>query len=235
MSTSDPIISELAPEFTPHPSFALSSTPFITSTFHNIKASASNSTLALNSSRILGNIPRWLGPLTDGFGWLQSGGSIVAEATGERAAGMETIARASTGAQAAAASAAAGDAAFDAPSTSAFRQALTFQHIRNFGGFFTYMMSKWALACFVLVSLHWKLVHRTGHSHTDPSGHPSQPNQDLYFRPPPSHLVSPHPTCLTDRAYPALPSSCPITPSSDAMSDMPQLLATQIRQCRQTL
>ncbi|KAL8867124.1 MAG: hypothetical protein Q9174_005863, partial [Haloplaca sp. 1 TL-2023] len=166
MSTSDPIISGLAPEFTPHTSFALSSTPFITSTFHNIKASASNTTLGLNSSRILGNIPRWLGPLTDGFGWLQSGGSMVAEATGDRAAVMETIARASTGAQAAAASAAAGDATFDPASTSAFRQALTFQHIRNFGGFFTYMMSKWALACFVLaILLNRTKIYTSGRRH----------------------------------------------------------------------
>lgn len=153
MSTSHPIISQLAPEFTTHPSLGLTSTPFITSTFDHIKTSASNATLGLNSARLLANMPRWLSPLTDGFGWLHSGGSVVAEATGERAAGMETIVQASTGAQAAAASAAAGDTATEAASTTAFRQALTFQHIRNFGGVFTYMTSKWALACFVLASL----------------------------------------------------------------------------------
>ena len=30
---------------------------------------------------------------------------------------------------------------------------LTFQQIRNFGGIFMYMTSKWALACFALVSV----------------------------------------------------------------------------------
>ncbi|KAI4142428.1 MAG: hypothetical protein L6R39_004944 [Caloplaca ligustica] len=38
----------------------------------------------------------------------------------------------------------------EAASASAFRQAFTFQHFRNFGGIFAYMTSKWALACFTL-------------------------------------------------------------------------------------
>ncbi|KAL8705214.1 MAG: hypothetical protein Q9201_001670 [Fulgogasparrea decipioides] len=153
MSTSDPIVSELTPVYTNHPSSGLTSAPFLTSTFHQFRASASNSPSAFNSSRFLNNIPRWLAPLTDGLSWLQSGGSVLAEATGERAVVMETAPQASTGAHAAAASAAAGNTMTEAASTSAFRQALTFHHIRNFGGIFTYMTSKWALACFILVCL----------------------------------------------------------------------------------
>lgn len=67
--------------------------------------------------------------------------------------GIETAIQASTGTQAAAASAAAGNPAMEAASASAFRHAFTFQHVRNFGGIFTYMTSKWALACFALVRI----------------------------------------------------------------------------------
>ncbi|KAL8731794.1 MAG: hypothetical protein Q9181_004184, partial [Wetmoreana brouardii] len=150
MSISDPIVSELTPVYTNPPTFGLTSAPFLTSTFHQFKTSASNSSSAFNSSRFLDSIPRWLAPLTDGLSWLQSGGGFVAEATDERAVIMETAAQASTRVDAAAVSAAAGNTVTEAASTSAFRQALTFHHIRNFGGIFTYMTSKWALACFIL-------------------------------------------------------------------------------------
>lgn len=151
MSTSDPVVPEPAPEITAYPSFGLTSTPFLTSALHHLKTSASNATSSLNSSGLFTNIPRWLGPLTDGWGWLQSGGNITADAAGERALGIETTIQVSAGAPSAAASAAAGNPAMEAASASAFHHAFTFQHVRNFGGVFSYMTSKWALACFTLV------------------------------------------------------------------------------------
>ncbi|KAL8731201.1 MAG: hypothetical protein Q9166_003608 [cf. Caloplaca sp. 2 TL-2023] len=102
-----------------------------------------------NSSALLDKFAHWPGlrPIADGLGWLQSGGSIIAEATHEGAMGIETTAQTSTIVQGAVASAtAAGGAATD----STLRRALTFQHVRNFGGIFTYVTSKWALCCFVL-------------------------------------------------------------------------------------
>ena len=96
-------------------------------------------------------MPRWLGPLTDGLGWLRYGGSVIANATGEKLVEMETVVQASTAAQEPLASVAASDPTIGASSASAFRYAFTFQHVKNFGGIFTYMTSKWALACFTLV------------------------------------------------------------------------------------
>lgn len=154
MSTRESVISELAPGITALPSLGFTSTPFLTSTLHQLKASASNATSGFNSSGLFGNMPRWLGPLTDGWGWLQSGGSVIANATGERATPLEAAVQVSTNLQSAAASSVAGGPAMEAASASAFRQAFTFQHFRNFGGIFAYMTSKWALACFTLVRHH---------------------------------------------------------------------------------
>lgn len=154
MSATDPVVSELAPTFTIHPdTFGLTSTPFLTSTLDHLKASASNATSAFNTFGLFSRMPRWLGPWTDSLAWLKSGGSVIANATGERAIGAETAVQGSTVAQSAAASAAAGNPTMEAASANAFRHAFTFQHVRNFGGIFTYMTSKWALACFALVSL----------------------------------------------------------------------------------
>ncbi|KAL8932291.1 MAG: hypothetical protein Q9211_006404, partial [Gyalolechia sp. 1 TL-2023] len=93
-------------------------------------------------------MPRWLAPLTDGLGWLRTGGSVVANATGERAA--ETVMQEAMSAQAVAISAAAGSPVTETTAANALRHAFTFQHVRNFGGIFTYTTSKWALACFAL-------------------------------------------------------------------------------------
>lgn len=151
MSTSKRFVSELAPVFTDTPSLGLTSSPFLASTFHSLHASASNATHFLNGSRFFDNVPRWLSPFTEGFGWLQSGGSVVAEATGQRAAGIEAAVQATTNAQGATASVAAGNMATSPATTSALRGALSFQHIRNMTGVLAYLTSKWALTCFILV------------------------------------------------------------------------------------
>ncbi|KAL8809040.1 MAG: hypothetical protein Q9200_003784 [Gallowayella weberi] len=153
MPTSNTVVSENTPEITAHPSFTLTDSLFLTSTLNQFKSSASNLTSAFNSSALLGRVPNWLGlrPIANGLGWLQSGGSFIAEATGEGAMAIETAAQDSTFAQGVVASAAADGLAAEAASASTFRRALTFQHVRNFGGIFTYMTSKWAFACFTLV------------------------------------------------------------------------------------
>ncbi|KAL8690675.1 MAG: hypothetical protein Q9218_003934 [Villophora microphyllina] len=150
MSTSNRFVSELAPESTDSPSFGLTSSPFFASTFHHLHATASNATHLLNGSRLLDHMPRWLSPLTDGFGWLNPGASVIAEATGERAGGMAAVVQATTDAQGAAASAAAGNIGTGTASTGAFRAAWSFQHIRNMTGVLAYMTSKWAVTCFIL-------------------------------------------------------------------------------------
>lgn len=153
MSTSASVVFQLGSGITMQPAAGPGPTPFLTSTLHHLKASASNATSVFNTSGIFNNVPRWFGPLTGGWAWLHTSGSVIADATGERAAGVETILQASTGVQGAAAPAAVASPAMEAASASAFRHAFTFQHVRNFGGIFTYMTSKWALACFALVSL----------------------------------------------------------------------------------
>ena len=44
-----------------------------------------------------------------------------------------------------------GNPAIEAAGANVLRRASTLQHLKNFGGILTYMTSKWALACLVLV------------------------------------------------------------------------------------
>ncbi|KAL8953521.1 MAG: hypothetical protein Q9222_000623 [Ikaeria aurantiellina] len=151
MSAFTSVNAELAPELPTDPSSGLTSAPFLTSTLQHIKSSASNVTSSFNSSGLFVNMPRWFGPLADRFAWLQPGGSFIAEATGSRAMGMDTALRGPTAAaHGAAASVVVGGAATEQVTTNALRQAWTFNYVRNWGGIFTYMTSKWALACFTL-------------------------------------------------------------------------------------
>ena len=92
-------------------------------------------------------------------GLLHGGGSMIAEATGNTSKHIISAAM-SHGAEAVKASNAA--ATSITSSANALQESgprsfgsLTFQQIRNFGGIFMYMTSKWALACFALVSLQW--------------------------------------------------------------------------------
>lgn len=152
MSTTDPVVSGLSPQCTMHPvTVSITSTAFLTSTFDHLKASASNATSSFDASGIFYKIPHWFAPLTDGLGWLRTGGSVVANTTGKRA--TETIMQEAMSPQGVAASAAAGSPAMETTAANVLRHSFTFQHVRNFGGIFTYMTSKWALACFALVRL----------------------------------------------------------------------------------
>ncbi|KAL9126498.1 MAG: hypothetical protein Q9217_004462 [Psora testacea] len=87
---------------------------------------------------------------------LHGGGSMIAEATGNGSrqmmsahlSGGVATAQASNTTVTAASGAGAGPAVPGAPTNFG---SFTFQQIRNFGGLFMYMTSKWALACFALV------------------------------------------------------------------------------------
>ena len=89
---------------------------------------------------------------------LHGGGSQIAEATGNSSKNIISAALSYGGAAVQASRTAATSVANEAmaeeqgdPSSLGF---LTFQQVRNFGGVFMYMTSKWALCCFILVSLH---------------------------------------------------------------------------------
>lgn len=102
----------------------------------------------------------------DGLFGIRNGGSIIAEATGERAnktvvttlSGMSSV-------QGIATATAESVTATGGTQGSGLSHAFTFQHVRNFGGVFTYMTSRWALSCFTLVSL-----NRGGSDLTGPKG-----------------------------------------------------------------
>ncbi|KAL9075692.1 MAG: hypothetical protein Q9161_001444 [Pseudevernia consocians] len=77
---------------------------------------------------------------------LRGGVSMIAEATGNGSMKMISTAFSSDSSLGAALPSAAGAAATEAPRLSS----LSFHQVRNFGGIFAYMTSKWALACFTL-------------------------------------------------------------------------------------
>lgn len=81
---------------------------------------------------------------------LRGGGSMIAEATGNGSMKLISTAFSSGSSPGAALPSAAGAAVTEAPQQGSF----SFHQVRNFGGIFAYMTSKWALACFTLVGLH---------------------------------------------------------------------------------
>ncbi|KAL9630471.1 MAG: hypothetical protein Q9164_006399, partial [Protoblastenia rupestris] len=95
---------------------------------------------------------------------IHGGGSMIAEATGNGSrqiisaalSGGAAAAQASNTAATAAGSM--GGAATAVQGGPASFGSLTFQQIRNFGGIFMYMTSKWALACFALVSVELQAI-----------------------------------------------------------------------------
>ena len=84
----------------------------------------------------------------DGILGLQSGGSIIAEATGNRT--LNTTSTVLSTLEAAQGSA----APIQENVTEGIRGFFSYaslQHVRSFGGIFTYLTSKWAFACLTLV------------------------------------------------------------------------------------
>ena len=155
----------LAPNMTMDHSDLTSSISFLASTFGHVKASASNATSLLNPSPkdLLLALPRMIARAgsfafvtvperVDNFLGLRHGGSVIAEATGERAQNMPPAVLSGLGSAHRTAAATATEAGVaEGASGGTLSRALSFQQVRNFGGVFTYMTSKWALACFTLV------------------------------------------------------------------------------------
>ena len=83
---------------------------------------------------------------------LRSGGSMIAEATGNGSMKIIPTAFPSNSSPGAALRSAPGAATTEA--TPQGLGSFSFHQVRNFGGIFAYMTSKWALACFTLVSLY---------------------------------------------------------------------------------
>ena len=140
----------------------------ITSTYGRILASASNATWSMNPSPrdLLLVVPRMMAQVGS-FAMsripgrivnsLRPGiaGSVIAEATGNENQNMVSAALSGISAQETAAAAAAASlptAQVRLPDPGLFSQSFGFQQLRNLGGIFTYMTSKWALTCFALVS-----------------------------------------------------------------------------------
>ena len=83
---------------------------------------------------------------------LQNGGSIIAEATGNTSHNLSSAAASGFRLAQGTPLATGGQAAAGQAGEEGFFSFWTFQQVRSFGGVFTYLTSKWALACVTLVS-----------------------------------------------------------------------------------
>ena len=165
MSSTNTVASgRLAPDVTVETSNLTTSVSFLTSTLGNVKASASNATSFLNPSPrdLLLAVPRMIARVgsfafvtvperVDSLLGLRHRGSVVAEATGGRIQKIPPAALSGLGsAQGTAAAIGVEAVAMEEATDGTFRHTLSFQQVRNFGGVFTYMTSKWAFLCFTL-------------------------------------------------------------------------------------
>ncbi|KAI9829849.1 MAG: hypothetical protein M1819_005947 [Sarea resinae] len=161
MSFTSSLMSDLAPDSTPSPSLSATSLSSFSSSIKHITSSAFNASSYLNPSPkdLLMVVPRMVrrvgsfaffdvpdqidSMLGRGFG-----GSVIAEATGHVVEGG--AAAAAPALTQGAAAAALGDATNAAVASPEMAQAFGFQNIRNFGGIFSYLTSKWALGCITM-------------------------------------------------------------------------------------
>lgn len=141
-------------------------TALTSSSLSQLKATASNLTAYLNPSPkdLLMVLPRIIiraGSFTfitvpeqlDNIFGLRAGGRAIAEATREGAHNMASAALSSAALVPGSAAGNVGAIATEAiqEQGSTLRESFSFQHIRNFGGVFSYITSKWALGCFTMV------------------------------------------------------------------------------------
>ena len=164
MSLTDEITSELRTSPARFASNVSAAVPFLSSALGHIKSSTGNATSLLHPSAmdLLLLLPRMVlraGTFAlvtvperiDNMVLQGMAGTVIASATGaeaQHAAGVPLPGLQST---AAATMAAAGA---EEVQSGSFSQTFAFQNIRNFGGVFTYLTSKWALGCFTVVRSH---------------------------------------------------------------------------------
>jgi hypothetical protein len=141
------------------------SPPFLSAAMDNIKTTASNSSSLLHPSPkdLFMALPRlahrmgsfWFIDIPDHVENMLGGalrGSIIADAT----AGVYNIGTTATEAGAAVAQAAgnagaSGSGSGSADAVGGLAKSLGFQNVRGFGGMFSYITSKWALWCILMV------------------------------------------------------------------------------------
>lgn len=161
MSFTEEISSELKASSATLTSNVATAVPFLTSALHHFKTSASNATSLLNPSPmdLLLLVPRMIlraGTFAlvtvperiDSMVLRGMGGTVIARATGAEAQVAAGVPVSSIQGTAATTMAAAGT---EGVQGGVLSQAFAFQNIRNFGGVFTYLTSKWALGCFTVV------------------------------------------------------------------------------------
>ncbi len=85
------------------------------------------------------------------IGKMRQGGSVIAEATSEAVLNATEITKPGTLAESSGIAPA--TSATSASNSSGASSVFSFQHIRNLGGIFSYMTSRWALATFAVVCL----------------------------------------------------------------------------------
>ncbi|MCJ1468787.1 hypothetical protein MMC07_007417 [Pseudocyphellaria aurata] len=164
MSSTPSILPDMASDVTAGTTLPSSSPSFLISKIGHMKVSASNTTLSLNPSPkdLLMAVPRTIARVgsfvfftvperIDGLLGLRNGGSVIAEATAERV--NKTVLTTLSGlssAQSVATPSAESVTATEGTQGGGLSNAFSFQQVRNFGGVFTYMTSRWALSCFTL-------------------------------------------------------------------------------------
>ena len=159
----------------------------------------------------------------------RAGGSVIAEATGNGSMKMISTTLSSGSSLGAALQSTVGAVATEAPSQGP--SSFSFHQVRNLGGIFAYMTSKWALACFTLVSLHHMRTTalQDGIPTEQATGHHPQPDTNLRFSTPPHKFVMANTTCYTYNAYCHVPLPYPQLPTSDALPDITEVLVLAVR------
>ncbi|MCJ1351212.1 MAG: hypothetical protein MMC33_001195 [Icmadophila ericetorum] len=158
-------------------------TALTSSSLSQLRASASNFSAYLNPSPkdLLMVLPRIIiraGSFTfitvpeqlDNIFGLRAGGRVIAEATREGAHNMASAALSSAALVQGNAGENVGAIATETirEQASTLRDSFSFQHIRNFGGVFSYITSKWALGCFTIaIILNRTQIYASARRHLD--------------------------------------------------------------------
>ncbi|KAL9613910.1 MAG: hypothetical protein Q9167_001588 [Letrouitia subvulpina] len=159
-----------------------SSASFLANALGQIKTSASNATSNFSTSNLLMAVPRILARAgsfafiifpeqIDGMLGYQNSGSVIAEATGEGAPTINALLQSDVPSQEVTAAWTSDPFTMvNGSNSSSLHQSWSFSHIRNFGGIFTYVTSKWAIACLTLaIVLNRTKIYASGRRNLSPN------------------------------------------------------------------
>lgn len=242
MSFKEDITSELKASSATLVSNVATTVPFLSSALDHFKTSASNATSFLNPSPmdLLLLVPRMVlraGTFAlvtvperiDSMVLRGMAGTVIASATGAEAQLAANMPVSSIHGTAAATIAAAGTEGVQGGGLS---QAFAFQNIRNFGGVFTYLTSKWALGCFTVVRSQGSLTLQAC-TNLVYIGHHTQSNPGIRL------LSTAHTFRLAFAVGIAHHTACHVhvskhlTSSSNALPNITRLFFPSLRQTRQ--